>query len=88
MRKSCRALTFLPSVALFILSFGLIAIAPTKAIAEARGEIRVVESWRPDITVLGHNVLQYLYDYALEYNELVPCLAVSRRWVDDTAGGL
>jgi ABC-type transport system substrate-binding protein len=42
--------------------------------------------WRagPDINVLGHNVLQYLYEYALDRNELVPCLAVSRRWVDDT----
>jgi peptide/nickel transport system substrate-binding protein len=52
--------------------------------AEPRGEIRVVESWRPDINVLGHNVLQYLYEYALDRNELVPCLAVSRRWVDGT----
>ena len=52
--------------------------------AQPRGEIRVVESWRPDINVLGHNVLQYLYEFALDRNELVPCLAVSRRWVDDT----
>ena len=51
---------------------------------EPRGEIRIVESWRPDITVLGHNVLQYLYDYALDRNELEPCLAVSRKWIDDT----
>jgi peptide/nickel transport system substrate-binding protein len=53
-------------------------------VEEPRGEIRVVDSWRPDLNVLGHNVLQYLYEYALDRNELVPCLAVSRRWVDDT----
>jgi ABC-type transport system substrate-binding protein len=51
---------------------------------EPRGEIRVVESWRPDINVLGHNVLQYLYEFALDRNQLVPCLAVSREWLDDT----
>ena len=51
---------------------------------EPRGEIRVVESWRPDINVLGHNVLQYLFEYALDKNELAPCLAVSREWIDDT----
>ena len=39
--------------------------------AKLRGEIRLVESWRPDINVLGHNVLQYLYEYALDRNELV-----------------
>jgi peptide/nickel transport system substrate-binding protein len=49
-----------------------------------RGEIRVVESWRPDLNILGHNVLQYLYEYALDRNEMVPCLAVSRRWIDNT----
>jgi peptide/nickel transport system substrate-binding protein len=52
--------------------------------AELRGEIRVVESFRPDINVLGHNVLQYLFEYAMDRNELVPCLAVSREWIDDT----
>ncbi len=49
-----------------------------------RGEIRVVESWRPDINVLGHNVLQYLFEYALDRNELAPSLAVSKKWIDDT----
>jgi len=49
-----------------------------------RGEIRVVESWRPDVTVLGHNVLQYLFEYALDRNELAPSLAISREWIDDT----
>jgi len=39
---------------------------------------------RPDINVLGHNVLQYLFDYALDRNELAPCLAVSRTRIDDT----
>ena len=51
---------------------------------EPRGEIRIVESHRPDINVIGHNVLQYLFEYALDRNELVPCLAMARRWVDDT----
>jgi len=51
---------------------------------EPRGEIRVVENWRPDLNVLGHNVLQSLFEYSLDRNELVPNLAVSREWVDDT----
>jgi hypothetical protein len=51
---------------------------------EPRGEIRVVESWRPDINVLGHNVLQYLFEYALDKNELAPSLGVSREWIDET----
>jgi peptide/nickel transport system substrate-binding protein len=49
-----------------------------------RGQIRVVESWRPDVTVLGHNVLQCLFEYALDRNEMVPSLAISRNWIDDT----
>ena len=53
-------------------------------IPKPRGEIRVVESWRPDICVLGHNVLQYLFEYALDKNELAPSLAVCREWIDDT----
>jgi peptide/nickel transport system substrate-binding protein len=51
---------------------------------EPRGEIRVVESFRPDINVLGHNVLQYLFEYALDENELAPSLGISWEWVDDT----
>jgi peptide/nickel transport system substrate-binding protein len=51
---------------------------------EPRGEIRVVDSWRPDVNVLGHNVLEYLFGYALDENELAPSLAVSRKWVDDS----
>ena len=71
-------------LSVFVLAFlGLCSKAEGQA-QEARGEIRVVESFRPDINVLGHNVLQYLYEYALDRNELVPCLAVSRRWIDDT----
>lgn len=60
---------------------------PSKAEAEIskpRGEIRVVESWRPDINVLGHNVLQSLFEYALDRNEAIPSLAVSWKWIDDT----
>ena len=52
--------------------------------SKPRGEIRVVESSRPDINVLGHNVLEYLFEYALDRNELAPSLAISREWVDDT----
>jgi ABC-type transport system substrate-binding protein len=51
---------------------------------ESRGEIRVVESYRPSLNVLGHNVLQYLFEYALDRNELASCLGVSRKWIDDT----
>ena len=60
------------------------AVGPTPSMAEPRGEIRVVESWRPDINVLGHNVLQYLFEYALDKNELAPSLGISRQWIDDT----
>jgi peptide/nickel transport system substrate-binding protein len=84
MRKNCRVFTSLSSVVLFTLIIWLVAIPADRVIAEPRGEIRIVESWRPDINVLGHNVLQYLFEYALDRNELVPCLAISRRWVDDT----
>jgi peptide/nickel transport system substrate-binding protein len=70
-------------LSLFILT--LLGI-PSEAeeIPKPRGEIRVVESWRPDITVLGHNVLQYLFEYALDRNEMAPSLGVSREWIDDT----
>jgi hypothetical protein len=34
--------------------------------------------------VLGHNVTHYLFEFALDKNELGPCLAVSREWIDDT----
>ena len=70
-------------LSLFILTISSI---PSKAeeISKPRGEIRVVESWRPDINVLGHNVLQYLFEYALDKNELAPSLGVSREWIDDT----
>ena len=64
----------------------LIALSnePEGETMEPRGEIRVVENWRPDINVLGHNVLQYLFEYALDKNELAPSLGVSREWIDDT----
>jgi ABC-type transport system substrate-binding protein len=51
---------------------------------EPRGEIRIVENWRKDVNVVGHNVLQYLFEYALEKNELSPCLGVSHEWIDDS----
>jgi len=66
-------------LSLFILIFmGTLARAEGE-IPKPRGEIRVVESWRPDVTVLGHNVLQSLFEYALDRNETILCLAVSRK---------
>ena len=83
MEKRLKIGTPIVILSLFILTFLSI---PSKAeeISKPRGEIRVVESWRPDITVLGHNVLQYLFEYALDRNELAPSLGVSREWIDDT----
>jgi len=71
-------------LSLFILTLVGMPAEAEEEIAKPRGEIRVVESFRPDINVLGHNVLQYLFEYALDRNELAPSLAVSRKWVDDT----
>ena len=71
MKKRSWIFKFLLPLVLSVLALGLVTIAATTAIAEPRGEIRVVESWRPDVNVLGHNVLQYLYEYALDGNELV-----------------
>ena len=71
-------------LSLFILTFfGMFTEAKAVEIPKPRGEIRVVESWRLDITVLGHNVLQNLFDYVLDKNGLAPSLAVSREQVDD-----
>jgi peptide/nickel transport system substrate-binding protein len=67
----------------FILTFLGIANA-AEEIPKPRGEILVVESFRPDVNVLGHNVLQYLFEYSLDRNELAPSLGVSRKWIDDT----
>jgi peptide/nickel transport system substrate-binding protein len=69
--------------AAFLLLSGPFAYAE-QATAKPRGEIRVVETWRPDINVLAHNVLQYLFEYALDRNDLAPSLAVSREWINDT----
>jgi peptide/nickel transport system substrate-binding protein len=66
----------------FLIFFGLCSKAEGQEHGP-RGVIRVVESWRPDINVLGHNVLQYLMEYALDRNEMAPCLAVSYEWIDD-----
>lgn len=55
----------------------------TEVTSKPRGEIQAVESWRLDINVLGHNVLQCLFEYALDGNELASSLAVSRKWIDD-----
>jgi len=67
----------------FILTFLGIANA-AEEIPKPRGEILVVETFRPDVNVLGHNVLQYLFEYSLDRNELAPSLGVSRKWIDDT----
>jgi peptide/nickel transport system substrate-binding protein len=62
----------------------VVAISPVDTMAEPRGEIRVVENWRPDRTVFAHNILQTLFEYALDRNEIVPCLGVSWKWISDT----
>ena len=84
MRKHSSIFTFLTSSVIFCFTFALMSGDPTRAMAEPRGEIRVVENWRPDLTVLGHNVLQTLFEYALGENEAIPSLAISHEWIDDT----
>jgi peptide/nickel transport system substrate-binding protein len=84
MEKHLKMRTPIIILSLFILTFlGMLTEAKGE-IPKPRGEIRVVASWRPDINVLGHNVLQYLFEYALDRNEMAPSLAVSREWIDDT----
>ena len=73
----------LPGVWFAILILYAIAVSPLATMAEPRGEIRVVENWRPDVNVLGHNVLQYLVEYAIDKNELSPALAASWEWKSD-----
>ena len=72
-----------PGVWFAILILYAIAVSPLATMAEPRGEIRVVENWRPDVNVLGHNVLQYLVEYAIDKNELSPALAASWEWKSD-----
>jgi peptide/nickel transport system substrate-binding protein len=84
MNKDRHGSSILPGVYFAVLILCLTAIAPVETMGEPRGEIRVVESWRPDINVLGHNVLQYLFEYALDKHELAPSLGISLRWIDDT----
>jgi peptide/nickel transport system substrate-binding protein len=76
--------TYIVILSLFIPAFFVLSTKAEGEMSKPRGEIRVVESWRPDVTVVGHNVLQCLFEYALDKNEMVPCLAVSRKWVDET----
>jgi peptide/nickel transport system substrate-binding protein len=71
-------------LSLFILTLVGMPAEAAEEIPKPRGEIRVVESWRPDINVLGHNVLEGLFEYALDRNEMAPSLAVSWKWLDDT----
>ncbi|MFB0516822.1 MAG: hypothetical protein ACETWG_09510 [Candidatus Neomarinimicrobiota bacterium] len=84
MGKYLKICTPIAILSFFILTFSGLFVGAEVEIPERRGDIRVVESWRPDINVVGHNVLQYLFEYALERNEMVLSLAVSRRSVDDT----
>jgi ABC-type transport system substrate-binding protein len=84
MKKKFKIGTPIIILSLFILAFLGIFIEAKGEMPKPRGEIRVVESWRPDITVLGHNVLQSLFEYALDRNEAVPSLALSWKWIDDT----
>ena len=44
-------------VIVFLFQLVVINTCDTAEWARPRGEIRVVESWRPDVNVLGHNVL-------------------------------
>ena len=68
MRKNLKIGMPIAMLSVFLLSlFGLPAKAEVD-LSKPRGEIRVVESWRPDMTVLGYNVLQNLFEYALEKN--------------------
>jgi len=73
----------LPGLWIAVLIVSGTIINPVASTAEPRGEIHVVENWRPDISVLGHNVLEYLFEYAIDRNEVAPSLAVSWEWVDD-----
>ncbi len=84
MKKNLKMWPPIAILSLFILNFLALPTRAAEEISTLRGEIRVVESWRPDITVLGHNVLQYLFEYALDKNELAPSLGVSREWIDGT----
>ena len=79
--KICMPIIILTLFTLTLL--GAVAYAAGEG-KKPRGEIRVVESFRPDINVLGHNVLQSLFEYALDKNELASSLAVSSEWIDDT----
>jgi ABC-type transport system substrate-binding protein len=72
-------------LAVVVLPFLLmLANGSADELREPRGEIRVVESARPDINVLGHNILQYLFEYSIDKNELAPSLGLSYEWIDDT----
>lgn len=66
-----------------LIFFGLFINGSEGQAKEPRGEISIVESWRPDINVLGHNVLQYLFEYSLNEPKLTPSLALSKEWIDD-----
>lgn len=54
---------------------------PEKKAPRPRGELLIVQSLRPDITVLGHNVLQYLFECAIDRSKPLPSLAISLEWL-------
>ena len=68
MERNLKTCTSIATLSLFLLTFSGLSARAQSEIANPRGEIRVVESWRPDVTVLGHNVLQSLFEYALDRN--------------------
>jgi hypothetical protein len=73
-----RRISWIPSgIRLAVLTLCATAVSPVATMAEPRGEIRVVAGQRPDTNIPGHNVLQYLLEYVLDRNELVPCLVIS-----------
>ena len=77
MRKSFRVFASLSSFLVLVLILGLMTTSAARVMAQARGEIRVVESWRPDTNILGHNVLQHLY---LAKEHLVPTWGRLETW--------
>jgi ABC-type transport system substrate-binding protein len=83
MTKDRRVSSILQGLYFVILILSLSSMVSPESMAGPRGEIRVVDSWRPDINVLGHNVLEHLFEFAMDRNELIPSLALSRKWLDD-----
>jgi len=84
MKKDRRVSSILQGLYFVILILSLSSMASPESMAEPRGEIRIVDNWRPDINVLGHNVLEYLFGLSLDKKELTPSLGLSYEWIEDT----